>query len=151
VAALCAALSAPCCGDAPQDPGSGAAGDAGECLGSRWPERAVIDPDAPAYSDSTHDAALVTAWFEDAKHADSPAYQAYSSAHRKPELLGCAFCPCGCAAAAAHRSAVDCFKDLHGFTCGTCQHIALRTAALLAQQLSEAEVRRILQQEFPAP
>lgn len=86
------------------------------CLGSVYPDSGVIDPDDPKFSDEMYDTAQVKLMFQQAKTANSNAYKAYKAALKYPELLECGFCNCGCAAPPAnHISAIDCFKDMHGF------------------------------------
>lgn len=94
------------------------AGDAApvECtLGTLYPDRAVIDPDNPDYEEEFHSKAEVTQMFAKAKADNTKAYRGYIAAKKYPDLLLCAFCPCGCGDNPGHLSAVDCFKDFHGF------------------------------------
>jgi hypothetical protein len=96
-----------------------ASGDVGpaQCLGSVYPDLGVIDPDDPTFSDGSHSQSIVEQLFSEAKAGNTNAYRAYKAASLHAEVLDCAFCTCGCASsAAAHRSGVDCFKDMHGFT-----------------------------------
>lgn len=85
-------------------------------LGSVYPDAHVIDPDTPNYSDAHWTQAEVEEAFVEAASDDSRAYQAYAAARDHADLLECAFCDCGCAPSVDHLSAVDCFKDMHGFT-----------------------------------
>ncbi len=84
-------------------------------LGTMYPGVSTIDPDAPVFQDATHTQAEVTADFEQAKAAGSMAYLAYKAARDHADVLDCAFCACGCADSIGHLSAIDCFKDMHGF------------------------------------
>ena len=85
-------------------------------LGTMYPNSAVIDPDNPDFEDAQHSRAQVIQTFADAKTADNQAYQAYRAARDYADLLTCPFCACGCADSIGHLSAIDCFKDMHGFT-----------------------------------
>ncbi len=105
--------------------GTGAAGAAGVggagsvvcTLGTVYPNRDTIDPDAPDYEEPGWTKPEVAQAFADAKAADDKAYRAYRAAHQYAQFLECPFCACGCAIMdVAHQSAVDCFKDMHGFT-----------------------------------
>lgn len=107
-----AALLVGCAVDAPSatttaSPPSG-------CLPSKWPDRAVIDPDAPAFEDAAYTREKVEELFAGAKASSSSAYRAYRAARDHADVLACGFCACGCAAD-GHLSALDCFKDMHGF------------------------------------
>lgn len=85
-------------------------------LGTIYPADGVIDPDAPVYSDSTWTQEEVEAAFAAARAENNAYYRGYLAAHKYPEVLECAFCACGCASMSiSHLSAVDCFKDMHGF------------------------------------
>ena len=85
-------------------------------LGTLYPSASVIDPDNPVYTDEMYAQADVTDMFAKAKAESSPAYLSYAAARDHANVLGCAFCACGCASSIGHLSAIDCFKDLHGFT-----------------------------------
>lgn len=86
------------------------------CLGSVYPDQGPIDPDSPVYSDQYYTQEQVTKMFAQAKADNTKAYQAYLAGYKYPDLLECAFCYCGCASPPAeHVSALDCFKDIHGF------------------------------------
>ncbi len=88
-----------------------------QCLGSVYPDSGPIDPDNPVFSDAYYDQEQVSGMFAQAKADDIKAYKAYKAGHLYPELLECAFCDCGCEGPPSnHVSAVDCFKDMHGFT-----------------------------------
>lgn len=101
--------------------GTAAGGSGGEAsgivcsLGTMYPDRAVIDPDAPVYHDSAWSQQEVTDSFAQAKAQDSQAYRAYKAANKYTQYLQCAFCACGCATQPGHKSAIDCYKDMHGF------------------------------------
>lgn len=84
-------------------------------LGTVYPNSSVIDPDNPKYSDSKYTAVQVKTEFAQAKQFNSKAYKAYKAAFEHPELMECGFCPCGCQTLDGHESAIDCFKDMHGF------------------------------------
>jgi hypothetical protein len=75
----------------------------------------MIDPDAPVYQDAVWTQPEVDQAFAAAKAQSSSAYRAYRAARDHAEYMPCAFCGCGCASAAGHASAIDCFKDMHGF------------------------------------
>lgn len=85
------------------------------CLGTKYPGIGSIDPDNPDYEDALYSKAEVIAKFAAAKAADAPAYRAYKAALAYSAELECAFCDCGCAPLEGHKSASDCFKDMHGF------------------------------------
>ena len=87
-----------------------------ECLGSVYGDAPSIDPDYPIYDGEDYTQQEVTEAFAEARAQNSYAYQAYRIARDNPELMECAFCSCGCAVTEGHISAVDCFKDMHGFT-----------------------------------
>lgn len=88
-----------------------------QCLGSVYPGVGVIDPDNPVFADGSYSQAVVQQLFLDGKAGNTDAYRAYKAASLHADVLDCAFCTCGCtSSAAAHRSGVDCFKDMHGFT-----------------------------------
>lgn len=104
----------------PPDSAVLAAGDKGVgasavCLNSMYGNDPQIDPDNPVYSDASVDQATVTQLFASAAATNSKAYRAYRAAFENPVVLKCAFCDCGCNASVGHTSAVDCFKDMHGF------------------------------------
>ena len=86
------------------------------CFGSMYPGQTVIDPDNPAYADDGKTKAEVKALFAQAKSEDNDAYRAYKAALKHVDVLECAFCDCGCNPQVGHKSAVDCFIDLHGFS-----------------------------------
>ena len=86
------------------------------CLESVYPDEGVIDPDDPQFEDSTRTREQVQSMFAHAKETNSDVYWAYKAASDSPELIQCAYCACGCAITEDHLSAIDCFKDLHGFT-----------------------------------
>ena len=85
-------------------------------LGTMYPGTGVIDPDAPVFSDANWPQDKVTQTFAQAKTDASTAYLAYRAARDYAKYLDCAFCACGCAQSIGHLSAIDCFKDMHGFT-----------------------------------
>ncbi|NOY25094.1 MAG: hypothetical protein GXP62_04390 [Oligoflexia bacterium] len=103
---------------------AGATADAGsstgtiECtLGSVYGDAPTIDPDNPVYSDSEWTQADIEAAFAQAQADNTTAYQAYHfAASADGSILECAFCACGCATTQGHLSAIDCFKDMHGFS-----------------------------------
>ena len=87
------------------------------CLGSVYgPDVPNIDPDDPIYEDDQYSQEQVTEMFEEAAAANNTAYQAYAISLQYPDVVECAFCACGCRTSDEHLSAVDCFKDMHGFT-----------------------------------
>lgn len=94
--------------------GGGAAGALCQ-LGTMYPGVATIDPDAPVYQDKIWSQDLVTQSFADGKKQSSKPYLAYKAAREQAGVLDCAFCACGCAQGVGHKSAIDCFKDMHGF------------------------------------
>jgi len=119
---LPAAIALAACAAAPAVHGSVDAAarqvaDAGpaQCLGNMYEEAPVIDPDHPVFSDASHTAEQVAAMFAQAAAENSRAYQAYRAARDQSAVLSCAFCACGCSSSPGHLSAIDCFKDLHGF------------------------------------
>lgn len=85
------------------------------CLGTKYPGKGTIDPDNPDFEDALWTKEEVQNKFAAAKAQDLPAYHAYRAASRASAVLECAFCACGCATSDAHLSAIDCFKDMHGF------------------------------------
>jgi len=97
---------------------SGAAGaTSATCdLGTMYPGVEVIDPDAPVFQDGTWSQQEVVDAFAQAKAEGNTAYLGYRAARDYVQYLDCAFCACGCAPAIGHLSAIDCFKDMHGFT-----------------------------------
>lgn len=139
--------------DATVEAGAEAQSDTGSagvsCLGSVYPSRGPIDPDGPDYEESGWTKQDVADAFAEAKTQGTKAFRAYKAAHTYPELLECAFCACGCASTFGHVSALDCFKDMHGFNCGYCQDIALRMETLVQEGLGDDEVRETLLVEFP--
>ncbi len=86
------------------------------CYGSKDPAATLIDPDAPTYSDADNPLDDVRARFSKARATNAAAYRAYAAAKKNADVLGCGFCKCGCARSLGHESALDCFKDMHGFT-----------------------------------
>ena len=102
------------CGDesAPRASGASAACD----LGTMYPAKDVIDPDAPKFADANWTQQQVSAAFAQAKTDNTSAYQGYRAARDYKQYLECAFCACGCYPSIGHLSAIDCFKDMHGFT-----------------------------------
>ena len=86
-----------------------------DCLGSIYPDRGVINPDDPQYEDNIYTFEQVRQMFAQAKQENSRAYRAYKAAYTYSHLANCAFCACGCSESSGHLSAVDCFKDIHGF------------------------------------
>lgn len=93
----------------------GDAGGAPTCLGTKYPGKGTIDPDNPDFEDALWTKAEVQQKFAAAKAQGLAAYRAYKAAQRASGVLDCAFCTCGCAASDGHLSAIDCFKDMHGF------------------------------------
>jgi hypothetical protein len=86
-----------------------------ECRGSKAPAAPLIDPDNPQFSDETFSNAEVRDKFLRAKNDNTAAYRAYKAALANADVLSCGFCKCGCTSL-GHVSAIDCFKDMHGFT-----------------------------------
>jgi hypothetical protein len=121
LARLCSAGAVAClfaCSENGEPGGNAGAGGAPQLacdLGSVYPAADVIDPDAPVYQDATWTQPEVEQAFAEAKTQSSPAYRAYRAARDHAEYMRCAFCSCGCAPVAGHLSAIDCFKDMHGF------------------------------------
>lgn len=133
------------------DAGVTADAGAGECtLGSFYADRDVINPDDPVYEDANWSQAEVTEKFAEAKATDAQSYRAYKIAYQYPDLMQCGFCPCGCDRSLGHLSAVDCFKDMHGFGCGVCQAIALRVGDLIALGSTLEEIQDALKAEYPS-
>ncbi len=85
------------------------------CMGSVYPDAGLIDPDNPIFESEYRTQDDVTKAFSIAKADGTNAYKAYKAAFENPDVLLCAFCPCGCHNSSGHQSAIDCFKDLHGF------------------------------------
>jgi hypothetical protein len=108
---LIGALVVGCGGDDPIK----TTGDPGPPLGTLYPDRQVIDPDNPVYEDAEWSQETVQQMFTSAKAQDAAAYRAYKAARQHAYLLEWAFCACGCDDSAHHVSAVDCFKDMHGY------------------------------------
>ena len=119
-------------------------------LGSVYGGRPPINPDDPQYEDANWTQEQVTEAFAMAKAKNSIAYRAYKAAYAHPDIITCAFCPCGCSKGAGHKSGVDCYKDMHGFNCGTCQDFAMRMDTLLQAGMPTEQVKRTLQSEYPA-
>lgn len=90
-------------------------GPAAACYGSKDAAAALIDPDNPTFADSAITNAEVREKFSRARERNSGAYRAYRAALANADVLSCAFCKCGCAGGIGHVSALDCFKDMHGF------------------------------------
>ena len=86
-----------------------------QCLGTIYPNEGQIDPDKPVYSSEWQTQEETEKAFAQAKADGTNAYKAYKAAFDNPEVLLCAFCPCGCHESNKHQSAMDCFKDMHGF------------------------------------
>jgi hypothetical protein len=84
-------------------------------LGSLYGDAQVIDPDDPVYEDAAFDQAEVEQLFAEARDQGNETYGAYAAAREHAAALEYAFCSCGCASTIDHLSAVDCFKDMHGF------------------------------------
>lgn len=118
-------------------------------LGTKYPGQAPIDPDVPDFEEEGWTKAEVAAAFAADKAKNGPAYRAYKAAVAHQDVLECAFCACGCGPSIGHLSAIDCFKDMHGFDCGYCQLIAFRAESLTAQGLAPNVIRKFLQKEFP--
>lgn len=85
-------------------------------LGTVYPTRGVINPDDPNYEGDGFSKQQVSEMFSRVKAENGPAYRAYKAAFNNADNLHYAFCGCGCALVSNHISAVDCFKDMHGFT-----------------------------------
>ena len=85
-------------------------------LGTMYPGEPLIDPDAPVFDDANWSQAKVSDAFAKAKLDGAKPYLAYKAARDSAKVLDCAFCNCGCAPGIGHKSAIDCFKDMHGFT-----------------------------------
>jgi hypothetical protein len=84
--------------------------------GTKYPNANVIDPDSPVYEDASWTQQEVVDNFVEAKSLGLPAYPAYRAAREHSQYLECAYCKCGCGGPTlAHQSAIDCFKDMHGF------------------------------------
>lgn len=84
-------------------------------LGTMYPGQPLIDPDAPDFEDEVYSKQQVAEAFAADKAKNGPAYRAYKAALVHQDVLECAFCACGCAPSIGHLSAIDCFKDMHGF------------------------------------
>lgn len=84
-------------------------------LGTMYPDLPLIDPDNPDYEDAIYSKAQVKEAFAKDKADNGSAYRAYKAALQHQDVLACAFCACGCAPSIGHLSAIDCFKDMHGF------------------------------------
>ena len=78
---------------------------------------------------------------------------AYQAAAKLTDTLQWIPCYCGCGESAGHGHNFHCFIhevredgavvwDDHGTRCGVCVHIALQSAALKSEGLSDAEIRR---------
>lgn len=94
----------------------GSAGATVACdLGTMYPNEPLIDPDNPVYQDATWTQQAVTQAFAQAKAENSLAYQGYRAARDYEKYMECPFCACGCEELIGHLSAIDCFKDMHGF------------------------------------
>lgn len=87
-----------------------------ECRGTSMPERDVVNPDDPTFSDSNFTNEQVREMFAKSRANNAAAYRSYSAAKANADVLSCAFCSCGCSGPLRHMSALDCFKDMHGFT-----------------------------------
>jgi hypothetical protein len=85
------------------------------CYGAKYPTGKTIDPDNPDYEDAVWTKADVKKQFAAAKAANTDAYKAYKAALAVGRVLECAYCVCGCVSLESHKSAVDCFVDMHGF------------------------------------
>ena len=85
-------------------------------LGSMYPTAPLIDPDAPVYQGANWTQQLVDEAFAKAKADQTTAYLGYAAARDHEKYMQCAFCSCGCGPSIGHLSAIDCFKDMHGFT-----------------------------------
>jgi hypothetical protein len=111
---LVAVLAVACSADPPSDP---AQAPTTLCdYGSVYPNASVIDPDNPVYQDGSWTQQEVIDNFEQAKLLGKDAYPAYRAARDHAQYMECAYCKCGCGGPAlGHESAIDCFKDMHGF------------------------------------
>jgi hypothetical protein len=122
-----ALLLAACSSDDSEPQGSGGSGGATSSGGSSgvtttscdygtmYPAANVIDPDNPLYSDASITQQEVTDKFATAKAQNTSAYRAYRAARDNVGYMPCAYCKCGCGSSIGHESAIDCFKDMHGF------------------------------------
>lgn len=77
-----------------------------------------------------------------------PIRQAYQIAQDHPDLLIQLHCYCGCDKTSGHKSLLDCYRDLHGATCGTCTGEALEAARMFNQGASIEAIRAALKSHF---
>jgi hypothetical protein len=77
-----------------------------------------------------------------------PIRQAYQIAQDHPDLLIQLHCYCGCDKSAGHKSLLDCYRDLHGATCGICTGEALEAARMFNQGASIEAIRAALKDRF---
>lgn len=84
-------------------------------LGTMYPTWPPIDPDNPDFEDDVFSKEQVIETFATDKAKNGDAYRAYKAALVHQDVLDCAFCSCGCTPSIGHLSAIDCFKDMHGF------------------------------------
>lgn len=83
---------------------------------------------------------------------------AYQAAVLLPEALQQIPCYCGCGESAGHKSNFNCFVaeiredevvwDDHGTRCGICVDIALKTASLLKEGQSPADIRSLIDELY---
>ncbi|HLH76269.1 MAG TPA: CYCXC family (seleno)protein [Candidatus Binataceae bacterium] len=79
---------------------------------------------------------------------NGPIRQAYQVAKDHPDLLVQLHCYCGCDKSAGHKNLLDCYRDLHGATCGICTGEALEAARMFDQGASIEAIRAALKSRF---
>lgn len=73
---------------------------------------------------------------------------AYAAAREVPEVLAQLPCYCGCMSGFGHRNNLDCFHDLHGVECTTCQGIALDARDMYKNGFDIERIRQYVKDKY---
>jgi hypothetical protein len=74
--------------------------------------------------------------------------EAYEIAARQPTLLAQLHCYCGCDRTLAHKSLLDCYRDLHGSHCEVCVAEAHDAASMASKGAPVEQIRDALRARY---
>jgi hypothetical protein len=74
--------------------------------------------------------------------------EAYQAAKDNPALFTQLHCYCGCDRTAGHKNLLDCYRDMHGATCGICTGEALEAKRMFEQGATVEAIRAALRAHF---
>lgn len=84
----------------------------------------------------------------DPKRFTGQVRDAYQAATDNPALFVQLHCYCGCDRTAGHKSLLDCYRDMHGATCGICTGEALEARRMFNQGATLDAIRAALRAHF---